>query len=184
MFNKHVKDNSDSAARALPGDATRLHCRGDKPGIRPGSRVTFFASPKKVTKKRRPGDRAPAARGFPCQRYPERGAAKLAALRGAQTDAAPFSAPGTADTARSTGLHCNSNSNGNGNVNRNCTVGRAFTRFVWPRCPCRHVTLQRRSQTSRIPLAIPATRQGAPCITVGKMEKAFKQRPKRHPFYC
>jgi hypothetical protein len=52
-----------SAARALPGDATPLHCRGDKPGIRPGGRVTFFASPKKVTKKRRPGDRAPLTRG-------------------------------------------------------------------------------------------------------------------------
>jgi hypothetical protein len=44
----------DSAARALPGDAMLLHCRGDKPGFRPGGRVTFFASPKKVTKKRRP----------------------------------------------------------------------------------------------------------------------------------
>jgi DsbC/DsbD-like thiol-disulfide interchange protein len=42
----------------------RLHCRGDKPGVRPGGRVTFFASPKKVTKKRRPGDRAPL-RGVP-----------------------------------------------------------------------------------------------------------------------
>src|SRR5690242_1992084 len=119
MFNEHVKDNTDSAARALPGDARRLHCRGDKPGIRPGGRVTFFASPKKVTKKRRPGDRAPAARGFPCQRCPERGAAKLAKLRLTQTDAAPFPAPGTADTARSTGLHCNCNRNRNGNSNGN-----------------------------------------------------------------
>ncbi|MFS0753327.1 hypothetical protein ABC383_01330 [Noviherbaspirillum sp. 1P10PC] len=35
----------------------------------------------------------------------------------AQTDAAPFPAPGTADTARSTGLHCHFKSNGNGNGN-------------------------------------------------------------------
>jgi len=25
----------------------RLHCRGDKPGVRPGGRVTFLAPPKK-----------------------------------------------------------------------------------------------------------------------------------------
>nr|WP_217344793.1 hypothetical protein [Noviherbaspirillum sp. L7-7A]MBV0878977.1 hypothetical protein [Noviherbaspirillum sp. L7-7A] len=70
---------------------------------------------------------APRCAGFPCQRYPERGAAKLATLRFAQTDAAPFPAPGTADTARSTGIHCNghfksnsrSRSNGNGNGNGN-----------------------------------------------------------------
>ena len=80
LFNEHVKDNNDGAARALPGDATRLHCRGDKPGIRPGGRVTFFASPKKVTKKGDPVI-APRCAGCPCQRYPERGAAKLAALR-------------------------------------------------------------------------------------------------------
>ena len=64
---------------------------------------------------------APRCAGCPYQRYPERGAAKLAKLRLAQTDAAPFPAPGTADTARSTGLHCNCNghckSNGNGNGN-------------------------------------------------------------------
>ena len=57
------------------------------------------------------------------ERYPERGAAKLAPLRGAQTDAAPFPAPGIADTARSTGLHCNghfkSNRNDNGHFRGN-----------------------------------------------------------------
>ncbi|MFS0754171.1 hypothetical protein ABC383_05680 [Noviherbaspirillum sp. 1P10PC] len=41
-----------------------------------------------------------------------------------QTDAAPFPAPGTADTARSTGLHFNGNghfkSNGNFKGNYNC----------------------------------------------------------------
>src|SRR6478672_3120567 len=110
MFDEHVKGNNDSAARALPGDAMRLHCRGDKPGIRPGGRVTFFASPKKVTKKGDPVI-APRCAGSPCQRYPERGAAKLAPLRCAQTDAAPFPAPGTADTARSTGLQGNGRSN-------------------------------------------------------------------------
>jgi len=51
----------------------------------------------------------------------ERGAAKLAPLRGAQTDAAPFPAPCTDDTARSTGLKSNGNFRGhcNGNRNRN-----------------------------------------------------------------
>ena len=72
LLNEHVKDNTDSAARALPGDATRLHCRGDKPGVRPGGRVTFFASPKKVTKKRRPGDRA-RLRGVPVSAVPGAG---------------------------------------------------------------------------------------------------------------
>ncbi|WP_234484106.1 hypothetical protein, partial [Noviherbaspirillum pedocola] len=38
------------------------------------------------------------------RRCPERGAAKLATLRFAQTDAAPFPAPGIAVTAQSTGL--------------------------------------------------------------------------------
>ncbi|MFS0756101.1 hypothetical protein ABC383_15565 [Noviherbaspirillum sp. 1P10PC] len=51
----------------------------------------------------------------------ERGAAKLAKLRLAQTDAAPFPAPRTDVTARSTGLKSNGNfkSNGNGNDNDN-----------------------------------------------------------------
>ncbi len=63
---------------------------------------------------------APRCAGCPCQRCPERGAAKLAKLRLAQTDAAPFPAPGTADTARSTGFHCNGNGNRNRNRNRRC----------------------------------------------------------------
>ncbi|WP_234484404.1 hypothetical protein, partial [Noviherbaspirillum pedocola] len=47
---------------------------------------------------------APRCAGSPCRRCPERGAAKLATLRFAQTDAAPFPAPGIAVTAQSTGL--------------------------------------------------------------------------------
>ncbi|MFS0753510.1 hypothetical protein ABC383_02275 [Noviherbaspirillum sp. 1P10PC] len=93
----------------------------------------LFCFAKKVTKKGDPMI-APRCAGFPCQRYPERGAAKLAKLRLTQTDAAPFPAPGTADTARSTGFHChfksNGNYNGNGNFknnlnrrsNCNCTI--------------------------------------------------------------
>jgi hypothetical protein len=69
---KNFNSNDDSAARALPGDAMRLHCRGDKPGVRPGGRVTFFAPPKKVTKKRRPDDRAPL-RGVPVPSMPGAG---------------------------------------------------------------------------------------------------------------
>ena len=55
-------------------------------GSRPGGRVTFFASPKKVTKERRPRIRRPAARGsLWCS---GRGCiAELAALRSAQTAA-------------------------------------------------------------------------------------------------
>jgi len=60
----------------------------------------------------------------------ERGAAKLAKLRLAQTDAAPFPAPRTDVTARSTGLKSNYNGNvkshyncnGNCNRNRNCNL--------------------------------------------------------------
>ena len=47
----------------------------------------------------------------------ERGAAKLAKLRLAQTDAAPFPAPRTDGTARSTGFKSNGHGNGNGNGN-------------------------------------------------------------------
>jgi len=54
----------------------------------------------------------------------ERGAAKLAKLRLAQTDAAPFPAPCTDVTARSTGLktNCNGNfkSHCNGNFKSHC----------------------------------------------------------------
>jgi hypothetical protein len=49
----------------------------------------------------------------------ERGAAKLATLRCAQTDAAPFPAPRTDVTARSTGLKSNGNGNGNGHFKSN-----------------------------------------------------------------
>jgi len=51
----------------------------------------------------------------------ERGAAKLAKLRLTQTDAAPFPAPRTDVTARSTGLksNCNFKSNGNGHGRSN-----------------------------------------------------------------
>ena len=90
-----LKLKSYSAARALPGDARRLHCRGDKPGIRPGGRVTFFASPKKVTKKRRPGDRAP--------------------LRGVPVPAVP-------GAGRSTGFHCNGHFKSNGNGRSHCNI--------------------------------------------------------------
>ena len=39
-----------------------------------------------------------------------------------QTDAAPFPAPGTADTARSTGFHCHFKSNGKGHFKTNGNV--------------------------------------------------------------
>ncbi len=60
----------------------------------------------------------------------ERGAAKLAPLRGAQTDAAPFPAPCTDVTARSTGPNCNGNGNGNGNgeVKSNCNCRCAYVK--------------------------------------------------------
>ncbi|MFS0756360.1 hypothetical protein ABC383_16890 [Noviherbaspirillum sp. 1P10PC] len=62
----------------------------------------------------------------------ERGAAKLAKQSLAQTDAAPFPAPRTDVTARSTGLKSNYNGNvkshyndnGNRNRNRNCNCNR------------------------------------------------------------
>ena len=63
----------DSAARALPGGAMLLHCRGDKPGFRPGGRVAFLLR-QKVTIKGDPDDRAPL-RGVPVPAMPgaERG---------------------------------------------------------------------------------------------------------------
>ncbi|MFS0758437.1 hypothetical protein ABC383_27580 [Noviherbaspirillum sp. 1P10PC] len=93
----------------------------------------------------------------------------------AQTDAAPFSAPGTADTARSTGLHgncncncnCNFNGNGNGNCNCNCNCN----------CNgngnCRYACLQRQlqpahratsTQTVIAPSAYPETLDHVPFL--------------------
>ena len=68
----NVKSNDDSAARALPGDAMRLHCRGDKPGVRPGGRVTFLRLQKKSPKKGGADDRAPL-RGVPVPSMPGAG---------------------------------------------------------------------------------------------------------------
>src|SRR5207244_5083627 len=89
----------------LRSDALRLvtqhHCTivMTRPGIRPGGRPTFFASPKKDRQKKATPTVPPRCAGFPRRWYPERGAAKLATLRFAQTDAAPFPAPGTNATA-------------------------------------------------------------------------------------
>ena len=66
---------------------------------------------------RRAGTAESRSRPLSCRRCPERGAAKLAPLRYTQTDAAPFPAPGTADTAHSTGFHCHFKNNGNGHCN-------------------------------------------------------------------
>jgi len=61
---------------------------GRRPGLRPGGRLTFFASPKKVSKKRRP-DVPALLRRVRCAAQLGRGLAKLAI---AQTDASPVSA--------------------------------------------------------------------------------------------
>jgi len=77
----------------------------------------------------------------------ERGAAKLAKLRLAQTDAAPFPAPRTDVTARSTGFksngnfksnfksNCNGNDNDNGNGNGNGN-GNCRCAYVKSNCNC------------------------------------------------
>jgi hypothetical protein len=61
-----------------------------RPGVRPGGRPTFFASPKKDRQKKATPMIAPRCAGSPCRRRLKRGAAKLATLRCAQTDAAPY----------------------------------------------------------------------------------------------
>ena len=53
---------------------------GRRPGLRPGGRLTFFASPKKVSKKRRPDVHA-LLRRVRCAAQLGRGLAKLAALK-------------------------------------------------------------------------------------------------------
>ena len=102
-----------------PDDPIRMSSHHDQAGSSPRRATLFFASPKKRGKKGDPMI-APRCAGCPCQRYPERGAAELAPLRSTQTDAAPFPAPGTADTARSTGFHCNGHFKGNFKSNGNC----------------------------------------------------------------
>src|SRR5215211_637912 len=61
-----------------------------RPGVRPGGRPTFFASPKKDRQKKATPMIAPRCAGSPCRRWLKRGAAKLAPLRCTQTDAAPY----------------------------------------------------------------------------------------------
>ena len=63
-----------------------LWVEGRRPGLRPGGRLTFFASPKKVSKKRRPDVHA-LLRRVRCAAQLGRGLAKLA---DAQTDASPY----------------------------------------------------------------------------------------------
>ena len=60
-------------------------------GLRPDSRLTFFASPKKVSKERRPGCSAPWVQGVPC------GAHKLG---GFHANSAPSTRPQTARESR------------------------------------------------------------------------------------
>jgi hypothetical protein len=71
---------------------TQHHCTVvmTRPGVRPGGRPTFFASPKKDRQKKATPMIAPRCAGSPCRRRLKRGAAKLATLRCAQTDAAPY----------------------------------------------------------------------------------------------
>ena len=78
----------------------RSACRTTRPGVRPGGRVTSFASPKEVTKKRRPRRCRPAARGAHAA-----GAeiGKRPKLAGAQTADASFSDCGAGDVSPSTG---------------------------------------------------------------------------------
>ena len=78
---------------------------------------------------------APRCAGFPCQRHPERGAAKLATLRCAQTDAAPYPlrAPLTRRAQRDLNGngHFKSNGNGNGNGNGNRIAIKDATGAIW-----------------------------------------------------
>ena len=87
---------------SFPADeATRLSCRTTRPGVRPGGRVTSFASPKEVTKKRRPRRWRPALRsGCPRRWHRNREASET---RCAQTADASLSDFGTSDVAPSTG---------------------------------------------------------------------------------
>ena len=58
----------------------RLFVEGRRPGLRPGRRLTFFVSPKKVSKERRPDVHA-LLRRVRCAAQLGRGLAKLAALK-------------------------------------------------------------------------------------------------------
>ena len=88
----------------------------------------------------------------------ERGAAKLAKLRLAQTDAAPFPAPRTDVTARSTGLNCNGNfkihcnrnrnRNGNGNGRSHRHRNRLQTRHLPAAPPPRYAASRRLSSNA------------------------------------
>jgi len=131
-------------ARARPfNDITPVMQNVQRPldlaGSRPGSRPTSFGA-KRSRQEKAPPEIAPRCAGSPCRRRPERGAAKLATLRFAQTDAAPFPAPGIAVTAQSTGVKSNGNGNGKDNCNCNCN------------CNCRPRHVQAPSNTCLIEL--------------------------------
>jgi hypothetical protein len=112
-----------------------------RPGVRPGGRPLFCFA-KKEAKKATPMI-APRCAGCPCRRCLKRGAAELATLRFAQTDAAPC--PLQASTARRAqrGFHGHFKSNGNCryadcNGNGNCRYadfngnGNRFCRVQYP----------------------------------------------------
>ncbi len=89
-----------------------------RPGVRPGRRVTFFASPKKVTKKRRPRLCRPAARGS--RAVDARSGARLNSLRCAALKQTPHLFPLRASPTRryTDGDHnCNGHFKSNGNCN-------------------------------------------------------------------
>ena len=114
---------------ALADKAMRLVLPDDQAGGRPGSRVTSLASPREVTKRRRPrrwrsATRTPRAASTGNGKRP-----KLASLR-QRTLLYPISALATC--RRLTGFHCNGNGNDNcsGNGNGNCRYAEPQP---WPR---------------------------------------------------
>ena len=126
--------------RINSGDAIRLHCRHDQAGCSPRRATYFFCFAKRSRQEKATPTVPPRCAGFPCRRYPERGAAKLATLRCAQTDAAPYPLRVPLTRRAQRGFHCNgyfknnSNYNYNCNRNRNCHRFRTCVRACLPPC--------------------------------------------------
>ena len=107
------------------------HCRGDKPGVRPGGRVTSLASPREVTKRRRPRRWRSATR---TPRVPSAGNGKrpkLAALR-QRTLLYPF--PALATRRHQRGFTATATSQATATATATATVA---ARNVQGNCNCR-----------------------------------------------
>jgi hypothetical protein len=105
--------------RQMPGETVANALPWRQAGCSPRRASPFFFFAKRRNQEKATPGMPPRCAGFPCRRALKRGAAKLAALRYAQTDAAPDPLQGPAPRRHTRGLHVKSNGNDNFNNNGN-----------------------------------------------------------------